>query len=193
MRQRFLRHARRDLGLPDLDLVLREEWSSHFESGRREIRRFLHDTLDGEDSALDLETTPRFRAHSVSISHHQGLGGFALTPGQVGLGFDIELRARVRPDLVKRVCVSPSELSSAPDVSGLWTAKEAAYKALLGPLQPPGLADIEIGNWELIEEGLYRCELLKPGSTEDRRYRGLVTLDGDQSLALFSEVPCVGG
>lgn len=190
MQDLLTRVAARDFNLPHLKLVLRTEWASLKASSRAEIRRYLFENLEAEACILDLDRTPQFKNHSVSISHSQTLGGFAHSPGRVALGFDVELKARARASLVRRVSVSDQELSQAPDACSLWTAKEAAFKALAGVGQPRGLFDIEIRNWKPLEEqGLFRCEALVDGVS---RARGTVASGPDACLALFTEAPCAG-
>jgi hypothetical protein len=187
--------VRRELGLPELTVVLRHDWGSSEEGSRARIRRHLFENFDADESVLDLNLTPRLPRHALSISHHRKVGGFALAPAPARIGFDLELRARARGDLVRRVCVTDEEFRAAPDPCALWMAKEAAYKSLAGPSQPPGLSDLEIRAWEPLLPDVFRCEAVRriPRASVAERIRGVVLSGPDHGFALFSsEESCAG-
>lgn len=76
-----------------------------------------------------LSERPFLENAGVSISHCPGRMGFALTSNFKSIGFDIEKLDRLKTKTIERVSTK-EELSAAPQIEGLWVAKEAAYKAL---------------------------------------------------------------
>jgi hypothetical protein len=120
-----------------LSFSLREEWGSHSEGYREKIHQEL------------VQRAAEFS--DSSISHAHGLGGFAgiSTPFKDRkIGFDIELVSRVTPELARRISSNPQEAASAPSPAHLWVAKESAFKALNGPLQPQVLSQVGVVGWQ---------------------------------------------
>ena len=191
--------AEHHLGLRDLNLVLNKEWASPVEYSRLKLRRFIFENVLADESLLDLNDKPA--RSNISISHHKELGGFASSENSSALGFDMELNERARPDLVARVSVSKHEFDAAPNPCALWTAKEAAFKCLSRSTQSPlGVADIEIGKWRCVEDGVFLCEIISVNNEAPSLNLGLVITDPKQSMALFvlnppitsREKPCAG-
>lgn len=96
-------------------------------------KELIHATLD--------QVTQQSSGLFSSISHTHSEGGFALS--QFPVGFDIEVTSRVTLEIVARVS-SNEELLSAPDLSSLWCAKEAAFKAFKHFQQPKIVSQIKI-------------------------------------------------
>jgi hypothetical protein len=99
---------------------------------RQRIRMSLYSHIlkmgHDEPSILDLDLIPETSIYSCSISHTQGLGGYAITKLPNHIGIDIEVSSRITPELLRRVC-SEEEFNSCPEPSILWSAKEATFKA----------------------------------------------------------------
>jgi 4'-phosphopantetheinyl transferase len=119
---------------PSLSFSVSRDWGSDCDGYREKIRAGIA-ALSPTDS---------------SISHTQGLGGFAAILGAENrkIGFDIEVIARVTPQIAGRVRTTADELSLAPSPAHLWVAKEAAFKALKGPQQPKLISEIHIVDWQ---------------------------------------------
>lgn len=108
----------------------------HRSSIRQAIANELEKTFDLArlPEILILEGPPKLDTGYVSISHCLSLGGFVYS--MMPVGFDLEERLRVAPELVKRVS-QESELKLTPHASLLWSIKEATFKSLYGFNQPP--------------------------------------------------------
>lgn len=123
---------------------------------RQDLRDALALSLAGLGAQVpetlgDLGHVPRLVNGAVSISHCRLLGGWAYSASARRLGFDLELAVRARPELVLRQA-TPEEFAEAPNPVALWTAKEAAYKFLIGENQPLTAKEIQINNWRPCEE-----------------------------------------
>ncbi|PWU16398.1 MAG: hypothetical protein C5B49_10555 [Bdellovibrio sp.] len=104
------------------------------------------------------QATGRFA--EFSISHARGLGGFAAIGTEswsmVPLGFDIEESVRLRPDLVARIAVKLDDARPAGlNMSFIWSAKEASFKALHGDDQPSVITGISLRQWHELEKGVW--------------------------------------
>ncbi len=85
---------------------------------------------------------------SFPSEFHSATSEASEVPFQIQIGFDLEVISRVTPALAKRVCSSEAEFTRSPNAAALWTAKEAAFKSLKGPLQPQVASDLEITGWK---------------------------------------------
>ncbi len=131
----------------DLQLELRNSWGSQQANYRSEIRKYIHAHICDSDEILDLNKIPSLKKGSISISHDKNAGGFLWTPQQTQCGFDIEITERCRPEMVKRVSTD-AEMQEAPFTSALWSAKEAAFKAIPLEQQPHSVSQLIVGKWE---------------------------------------------
>lgn len=119
------------------------------------LRTNLADTLSLEprerERVIDLATRPaRAGKFHVSISHLHDQG--AWLSADFPCGIDLESAARVRADVLARVC-TPGEVEAAPTPDALWTAKEAAFKACVnGGGLSQVLSQIEIHDWSHVTE-----------------------------------------
>lgn len=125
------------VGLPDLKIDIRREWSSTRSSARQAIREAVSAELlaiglrEDASAVLDLTKIPRPKLARVSISHCPLAGGFALSRSAKALGLDLEDPLRVRDEVISRISAR-EEIERAPARKLLWVAKEAAFKALSG-------------------------------------------------------------
>ena len=154
---------------PDHRLKIRHALAQHL-AGLAENRP--HVSSDLPVWASSLESLPVSPHHLISISHGCRIGGYALCEisstgsrhgsdlgaglvsgfgsGLVsGLGFDLETLTRLTPAIIERVS-HPFERASAPDPRFLWSAKEASFKASLGPQQPVAITEIRIEKWRSV-------------------------------------------
>ena len=148
--------VRQLFGLGGFEFYQNPEWSSQSLQYRQKIRNFIFERVCSDTHVLDLERPPEIPRARISISHNQKCGGFALLrelPSEdftfnedTGLGFDVELNERCRMPIVRRVCTE-GECDIAPNAAALWTAKEAAYKAIPKHRQPFTISMVEVGNW----------------------------------------------
>jgi len=185
--------TQRYLGVPHFQVFLKREWASDAAEARKLLRQHLFENIEGQAAILDLETIPCLQQGKVSISHCKKLGGFSFDPAGASIGFDIELTERVRSDSIRIVCVSRDEKERAPNAAALWTAKEAAFKALQGPKQPRGVADIEIGAWVEREAGFFCCEMLSLQGRPAPANRGLVLEFHESDTAITVGFFVLGG
>ncbi len=78
----------------------------------------------------------------ASISHTLHLGGWALSSAPVG--FDLEPRGRKISAKALKWYARTGEIERARSRLKLWVMKEAAFKALRGPLQPATIRHVQI-------------------------------------------------
>ena len=115
---------------PSLNIIVNEKYGSHAADFRQNLTN---------DIPKDFE---------YSISHTQGLGGFAILHPARKIGFDLEPMNRVTAKVATRIAFAPDEASQAPSPGHLWVAKEAAFKALRGPKQPQVLSALKVSGWQ---------------------------------------------
>ena len=120
------------LSAPELQVFVQENWGSQDPTHRESLREFAQN----------------FAHAFTSRSHTQGAGVFVAHFSAVGV--DIEVSDRVTPAVVARIA-SAEELKAAPSPASLWSAKEAAFKALYAFDQPPVVSKISIGDWKKID------------------------------------------
>jgi phosphopantetheinyl transferase (holo-ACP synthase) len=129
------------LSAPELQIFTQENWGSQNPTHRESLREFAQN----------------FSHAFTSRSHTQGAGVFVAHFSPVGV--DIEVSERVTPAAVARIS-SAQELMAAPSPAGLWSAKEAAFKALHTFVQPPVVSKISIGDWKNIDSRTETFQLL---------------------------------
>ncbi|MNK91498.1 4'-phosphopantetheinyl transferase superfamily protein [compost metagenome] len=120
------------LSAPELQIFTQANWGSQDPAHRESLREFAQN----------------FSHAFTSRSHTQGAGIFVAHFSAVGV--DIEISERVTPAVVARIA-SAQELNAAPSPASLWSAKEAAFKALYTFAQPPVVSQISIGDWKNID------------------------------------------
>lgn len=131
------------------NLILIEELGSKTHSNYRlKVREHLYDLLvkDGHEPSknlLDIHQRPTCKDVFISISHCPQHTLLAWGPRT--LGCDIELSSRINKKMIGRIS-TPQELEEAPELSHLWTAKEAAFKAISSSIKL--LSSVEIIEWQ---------------------------------------------
>jgi 4'-phosphopantetheinyl transferase EntD len=115
---------------------------------------------------------------NISVSHTLDIGGWVAVPRLYSVGFDIEMRQRLKREVLERIA-SPAEIAAAPDPVFLWAAKEACFKALAGQGQPAAISDIAIQGW------VPQFSLLSY-SSQSTRGKGWVGTDTTRIYALFA-------
>jgi hypothetical protein len=127
---------------------LRPEWGCENENHRIEIRKGILEYLKQHhpdqvaDSIWDLETPPLLKNLFVSISHCEGIGGFALC--SKGLGLDIERTDRISQKIIDRISTE-NEIEQAPHFELLWPAKESVFKC---STEFYTISQIQITQWQ---------------------------------------------
>ena len=197
--EEFAELVREGLTLPGFHLCLSPLWGSKQAASRPAIRNALKmalasfsapgKTSDWADSpeslkVLALSTPPRVSFASISISHCPTLGGFAFSPGRVGIGFDLEELSRLSISAIERVSTS-EEIASAPDRTLLWSAKESAYKALA--ISGSALSGIITHSWRDLGNGkgyLFSAEVKVSSLEPVKKIRGLVACRENYTLAI---------
>lgn len=120
------------LSAPELQVFTQTHWGSQDPNHRESLREFAQN----------------FSHAFTSRSHTQGAGVFVAHFSAVGV--DIEVSDRVTAAVVARIS-SAGELTAAPSPASLWTAKEAAFKALYTFTQPAVVSKISVGDWKKID------------------------------------------
>lgn len=180
----FLRER---LGCPDLNFHIDPDWGSDNRDGRARLRAAI--SHDAQFDASDLNTPPESASFAISISHTLGLGGYVIAPRPFAVGLDIEIFARIREPIVRRVS-SRAEIESAPDLAFLWTAKEAVFKSLLGPDQPRVLSVITIDGWQKVSHSVGLESKIKSAfEFRSRGGQGVVFRDEKFAFAVFCRSP----
>ena len=183
-----LSEIRERLQAPGLLLDLRPEWGAAHDDHRVLIREDLSRRLNGD--YRNLEVWPKPTNDSVSISHCNYFGGYAQVAKPQLIGIDIEITKRVRMEIIKRVS-NPGEVEAAPYPAALWTAKEAAFKALSQAGVAEIMSDFSIFGWEPLSgrkttnlrDG-YSFQVSNP-QTPLIQGQGLVFSHDDVFIALF--------
>jgi hypothetical protein len=117
----------------DLKLCLSTEWAAEKPNYRVKIREHMADVNTQHFSRLqwaqlyDLNQRPRGLNCFVSISHCHSIGGYSIST--FPHGFDIEDLNRISDPIIIRTSTD-EERSRTPHIKLLWSAKEAAFKAL---------------------------------------------------------------
>ena len=166
------------LNCESLDIDVREEWSAQTSNHRGLIRQALGARYGEDFSALDVRPKPK--SENVSISHCRSLGGFACCANHFSIGFDVEELARVREQVIVRVS-TVAERREAPSLGALWTAKEAAFKALSDHLEL--ISDVVITGWK-VRDSISTFKVSNPQTTREDG-QGVVFTQGSILFALF--------
>lgn len=141
------------------------DWGAAVPNARKSVRNSLMTAdlgwNDDDIAAIgDLSQVPRPYEWSVSISHTHDMGGWLAVPRPAQIGWDVELKTRIKKSLVKRVC-SPVEVGEAPSPLYLWSAKEAFYKALEDD-QPAVVTQLTVTAWLAVTSELWSWQGLGP-------------------------------
>ena len=172
-------------GRDDLTILTRPEWGSTNLGYRRQIRDALRE-FTGENHS-DLEKPPISTEYSISISHSHTAGGFAAVRKPLFVGFDIEETARIQASVVARVS-STDEVVTAPSSAALWSAKEAAFKALTSLGHWKVLGDVSICDWARVSiDGIDAASTFKVSTpkTAFANGQGLVFSRDTLTIGLF--------
>lgn len=129
-------------GLPLFAGEVNPDWSSEDQNHRQKIRKAAAG------------------ARAISVSHCQAMGGFVgltdLHPAGLQIGFDIEEIHRVTEAVTKRVAHHRDDNPLVEEPWALlWTAREAAFKALAGPEQPQVISQIRLGEWRNPQQNIW--------------------------------------
>lgn len=93
----------------------------------------------------------------ISLSHSKKGGTVLVSPKHVGIGVDLEEKARLTEKVLNRVS-SEAERASAPDLLFLWPAKEASFKALYPDNEDLAFTQLTIQNWKKIDSNIWTFE-----------------------------------
>lgn len=183
--ENILPEIREFFGLDSLKLVLRKDWGASTPDNRKNIRAFIHDNIHACEEIFNLSEIPSIPNGRISISHSKALGGVFWTDGDRDLGFDIELIERCKPEMMKRVS-TPREMSEAPSMAALWTAKEAAFKAIPRGTQPYSVSQINIGGWEkTTRQDSWQWQILTVPSDTFRDTRGITICQNHHAMSFI--------
>lgn len=175
-------------GIQNFDFVLKTEWASSVDQYRQAIRRYIYENIYSSQSILQLDHRPIIQGRGLSISHNKNCGGFVTSTDVQNLGFDIESNHRFSVESMARFSANKNEVLNAPSAACLWTAKEAAFKAVPAALQVNVIAEVEIGGWKQESPNLYTCRILTLKSRLAMESKGLVLSLKEQTLAFFTAV-----
>lgn len=184
---------RNTLGTQSLRIFEKEEWGAHNPEHRQKMREFLRiqaqppqpaTPQSSQDPLVFPEPLTRVGEKYCSLTHTLKRGLIALDSFPVGI--DLEENSRVQARVVARIASSAKELERMPNPAALWTAKEAAFKALYSFTQPPVMSQLEIGGWRESQDGLIFFELKNAEDFSAPQGRGALFQSDIWSLAVFS-------
>ena len=154
--------------------LLRQKLSEH-------LRQIGETRLD--PSLLDLNKLPNQKGWSMSLSHcPQGSAFVALASPNRQVGLDVEALDRLSQPIIDRIA-KPTEQNTCPVRLHLFSAKEAAWKALNQTFDVPTLAHFETLNWTPIEENWWSFKVQFSDQVLDGQ--GFSTEIGPVCMALF--------
>jgi 4'-phosphopantetheinyl transferase len=156
-----------------LQFYFHDGWGSEIPGHREKIHECRAQQKDVRDS---------------SISHTKGLGGL-VTSRLTMVGLDIEVIERVGDHIVKRVCADPQEFDMAPSAAHLWVAKEAAFKALKGPQQPPLISQVTVSKWKKVAPQIETYWLSDRQNSAYSKGHGAVFLQSPFIISVFTVFP----
>ena len=123
------------------------------------------------EKILDLGSLPGVDGAHISLSHTLGAGAFAIyfkdktdvAESICSLGVDVEVRGRVSERLASRISCNEEEVKKSLHPDFLWTAKEAAFKAMSAADSPCGMNSIFISDYLRLETHtpFFRCSDVK--------------------------------
>ena len=154
------------------------------------LRFFGSSTESSQVYITEIKARPNF-----SRSHSRSAGVWAYSPQAQLLGIDIEELIRLKPEVIERICKS-DEIENCPDTIFLWSAKEAAFKALSRLFSLTVVAEVrwqtmtqpETTHWSQIETDLFKfkTKLRNPhaGSQSETEWTGYLTRSSAFTLAL---------
>lgn len=170
-----------------LELNLSAEFSADKKHYRQLIRQDIlkrfQSKLNSEEicSVEDLGSFPKTEKIFFSISHNQELGGYSVSSRKHG--FDIELYSRISAPIIQRVSAA-NELSIAPDIKFIWSAKEAAFKALSPSVLT--VSDLEVVDWQSQNEtGLWTYRITSKKTLEQTHNIGFIFQDSTQIYSIY--------
>jgi hypothetical protein len=179
---------RQNLNDPSLLLKTASEWGSDQNNHRSLIRqdvlaalKELGDTITHYSQIMSLEIPPTSDLASISISHTEGLGGFALSPKTEILGLDIERKDRVRTEVITRVSEDPT---GAPSPTHQWSAMEASFKAISRHFPIKVLSQIDVSNWEERGPEIWSFVAHLISDPNAIKLNGLLIEDGDHLICI---------
>lgn len=169
---------------PSLRVYLSPHWGSTQNNYRINLRRSLFevirdlgDEMSRYQQLLALEVPPTSERFAISISHTKALGGFVLSEKFPLIGFDVEEISRVEQKVTQRVMHPDSH--KAPSPAHLWSAQEAAFKALNKRLSLSVLSQINVSDWKKIDSFTYKYTANVISKSNSVSAQGGCILDGD--------------
>ena len=146
-----------------------QTWGAQHATARHAIRESIKGSSSDwntDDIAMlnDLSHPPRPFHRSVSISHTHDFGGWFSVPRPAQIGWDIEVEARIKDQIIERVC-SKEEIAACPKKAFLWGAKEAFFKALEDE-QPEVVTQLTIADWTAVAPDLWTWRGFGPRNGE---------------------------
>ena len=172
----MIERVRSILNLPEVQLHTDRAFGSKTPDHRMRIRESIFALYPASPAILNLDQLPNLQGVSVSISHTQTLGGYALSPGLAMIGFDLDLTSRISSSHLQRVSRYQQESKASPGPEFLWTAKEASFKAVAVSLGLRVLADVVILNWVKEDDASYFFEA--------EHFKGVAWSAGDYTYAI---------
>ncbi|MGE3974151.1 MAG: 4'-phosphopantetheinyl transferase superfamily protein [Bdellovibrionales bacterium] len=97
--------------------------------------------------ALEPSSPPLTTTGKLSLSHSAHGGAWIYSETAMGIGVDLESQNRLKPETIERIS-SASERDSAPNLSYIWTGKEAVFKSLYPDNQNTVLSHITLADWQ---------------------------------------------
>lgn len=149
------------LNNPTLQFAFSESFGSNNKGYKELLRDQLVERINSirklsEYEKIELQNiykVPNIPGFYISISHSEGLGGFAISKTKA-IGFDIEKKSRISKEVIQRVC-NTEEIKKALKPESLWGAKESTFKALQYFHQPEVVSAVKIDSWVLDTESQF--------------------------------------
>ena len=179
-----------------VEVLIDRSITSQIKDHRRLLRKSLMEELKlrgqtGPTQAiLDLESLPVSKGYSISLSHSPGGSAIALARGQAGLGIDIEVKSRLDLKIINRLATQ-KEIDQSLDPRHLFSAKEAAWKALFSNLPSVTVSQIEISQWSQVGSDWFGFNVLTNGKKVSGE--GFLWEDSSIYLALFISPQLLSG
>lgn len=174
--------------IPQLEVIFEPLWGSENPDHRLEIRKYVQSCIWNSPTLMNVSETPDPQGISLSISHCRGMGGVfwssnSTTPWPHRLGLDVERTDRCNPKALLRVS-SQAEIEEAPDAAALWTAKEAAFKAIPRTLQPPSVSLLRVTKWvKTTRNAFWQWQILSAQNDNFGRLAGITIEHSDHKFS----------
>ena len=170
-------------------MILDTNWRSSEPEHRQKIRQCMEEKFTQRFSRqqlawlYDLNRLPEAEDGFFSIAHCKTLGGF--TYSKLAHGFDAEEKKRISTDIIQRTATS-TEQAAVPDLSWLWVAKEAGFKALSSSRADLIITDLVCSHWQShFENQVFSFRLNSLKTLDFSLNKGFLFSEADNLFSVF--------